>query len=116
MGKPTCDFAPFIENCYLNYKLNREYIVANAPVASGVYGLYNAVWIFVGEADNIRLQLLEHLSGDEPWVYRYRPSGFAFELVQPEARYGRYLELIGQTEPLVQTKARASKSGEILRQ
>ncbi len=106
MGKLTSDSAPFAANCYLNYKLSRESIIAHAPDVAGVYGLYNAVWIFVGEADNIRVRLLEHLAGEDPWIYRYRPSGFAFELVSSDARNGRYQELIAQTEPISQRKER----------
>ncbi len=96
----TRNFEPFEENRYLKYGWDRRAILRNAPEASGVYGLYNVVWIYVGEADNIRARLLEHLAGDNACLIRYRPSGFAFELVAPEARSRRLDELIRQTEPL----------------
>jgi hypothetical protein len=96
---------PFGGNCYFNYKLERDSVVANAPETSGVYGLYNAVWIYVGEADNIRSRLLEHLANNHPGLDRYRPSGLAFEVVPPEARTQRFQELVQQTEPICQRNA-----------
>lgn len=106
----TQDSEPFAENCYLNYKWHRESIISNAPEASGVYGLYNAVWVYVGEADNIRSRLLKHLAGDNPFINHYGPSGFAFELVSRQARRRRHQELARQAEPICDRKAVASKT------
>ena len=55
---------PFAETRYLKYQFERESIVLKAPESSGVYGLYSALWIYIGESDNIRARLLEHLAGD----------------------------------------------------
>ena len=57
---------PFAENRYRKYRFQHESIVLKAPESSGVYGLYSALWIFIGESDNIRAGLLEHLAGDNP--------------------------------------------------
>src|SRR5437870_2847677 len=100
---------PFAETRYLNYRFERESIVTNAPEGSGIYGLYNAVWIFVGEADNVRVRLLEHLAGDNPCINRYGPSGFAFELVPAQARHRRYQEAASRAEPICARKYFASK-------
>ena len=90
------------KNCYRGYKLNCESIMQNAPEASGIYGLFNALWIFVGEADNIRARLLQHLSEDDPSIRAYQPSGFAFELVPSQRRHQRMHEAIREVEPLLQ--------------
>ncbi len=77
-------------------------IRAHAPAASGVYGLTNRrEWIYIGEADNIRERLLEHLgekSGTE--IQSQEPTGFAFELCDRPARVGRQDRLIQQYEPV----------------
>ena len=90
---------PFAENRYRKYRFQHESIVLKAPESSGVYGLYSALWIFIGESDNIRAGLLEHLAGDNPCISRLEPSGFAFELVCPEGRCRRKEELIKKLEP-----------------
>jgi hypothetical protein len=90
---------PFAENRYRKYRFRRESIVLKAPESSGVYGLYSALWIYIGECDNIRARLLEHLAGDNPGIGHYQPSGFAFELVCPEDRCRRKEELIKKLEP-----------------
>jgi hypothetical protein len=90
------------KNCYEGYKLERESIVRNAPEEPGIYGLFSALWIFVGEADNIRARLLQHLSENDPAVRFYQPSGFAFELVPPQKRHQRMILAIEEAEPLLQ--------------
>ena len=91
----------FAENRYSKFKLERESILRHAPATSGVYGLFNVFWIYVGEANDIRAQLLEDLEGDNRLCFgRYRPSGFAFERVAPELRERRRSELIDELEPL----------------
>jgi hypothetical protein len=91
----------FAENRYSKFKLERESIVQNAPPTSGVYGLFNIFWIYVGEANNIRARLLEHLEEDHHACFgRYRPSGFAFESIAPELREYRRSALVAELEPL----------------
>jgi hypothetical protein len=90
---------PFAENRYGKYRFERESIVTRAPESSGVYGLYSALWIFIGEAENIKARLLEHLAGDNPCISHHQPSGFAFELVSSKDRSRRRIELINELEP-----------------
>jgi hypothetical protein len=54
---------------------------ANAPTASGIYGISNArEWIFIGETDNIQASLLRDLQqGDSAPLKRF-PTGFVFEI------------------------------------
>ena len=95
----------FGNNRYSRYRWSWESINRYAPEASGIYGLYNAVWIYVGQADSIRAQMLAHLYGDNPCITHYQPSGFAFELVSPEDHGTRLEELIRLLEPLCKGKA-----------
>jgi hypothetical protein len=90
---------PFAENRYRKFRFQRESVVLEAPESSGVYGLYSALWIFIGEADNIRARLLEHLADEDSCINRRQPSGFAFELVSPEDRSHRRAELVDELEP-----------------
>jgi hypothetical protein len=90
----------FGDNRYSRYRWNWESINLYAPEAAGIYGLYDAVWIYVGQADSIRTQLLAHLDGDNPCITHYQPSGFAFELVSSEDHGRRLEEVIRQLEPL----------------
>jgi hypothetical protein len=99
------------KNCYRGYKLQRDSILLNAPEESGIYGLFSALWIFVGEADNIRAQLLEHLSEDDPSMRRYQPSGFAFEVVSPKERHQRMGLALRETDPLLQHRCGADRKG-----
>ena len=95
------------ENRYRKYRFERESILLNAPESSGVYGLYSALWIHIGEADNIRARLLEDLSGDDPCIQKYQPWGFAFELVSAPERSRRLKELVIELQPLCRRKASA---------
>src|SRR6266436_10063241 len=80
----------FAENRYSKFLFQRESILQNAPESPGVYGLYNAFWIYIGEAENLRARLLQHLDGDDPCIVRFQPSGFAFELTPPSERRRRH--------------------------
>ena len=94
---------PFAETRYSRYLFQRECVLKNAPESSGVYGLFNAFWIYIGEADNLRAQLLEHLGGDDPCIVRFQPSGFAFELASPGDRRRRLDQLLKELQPLCNT-------------
>lgn len=100
---------PFAETRYSRYLFQRECILQNAPESSGVYGLFNAFWIYIGEAENLRARLLEHLDGDDPCIVRFQPSGFAFELASPKDRRGRHEQLIRELQPLCNT----SRNGKV---
>jgi hypothetical protein len=107
---------PFTENRYRRYRFDRESIVLNAPDAFGVYGLFNALWIYIGETDNIRARLLEHLDGDDhdPCIAHHQPTGFAFELISSANRRRRQKQLVKDLLPIC--KADASALGPLLNQ
>jgi hypothetical protein len=76
-------------------------VLAHAPAASGVYGISNgAEWIYIGETDNIRQRLLEHLAENTTQLKARMPTGFTYELCAPVARTGRQDRLVMQYEPV----------------
>jgi hypothetical protein len=99
--------ASFADNRYSRYRWSWESINHYAPEAPGIYGLYKALWIYIGQANNLRAQMLGHLYGENPCIAHYQPSGFTFELVSPEDHRRRLEELIRQLEPLCRGKALA---------
>jgi len=93
---------PFAENRYRRHRFERESIELNAPESSGVYGLFSALWIHIGDTDNIRARLLEHFDGDDhdPCIAHHQPTGFAFELIPPVDRSRRKEQLLKELLPI----------------
>jgi hypothetical protein len=74
---------------------------ANAPAASGVYGISNArEWIFIGETDNIQASLLHNLQPGNSALLKRFPTGFVFELCGAAHRRARQDRLILEYEPV----------------
>ena len=75
-------------------------ILKNVPAGSGVYALH-AQWgcVYVGEAEDIRPNLLAHIRDDNPCLDRQDPIYFTFEAVLPEARRGRWTDLVMKHHP-----------------
>ncbi len=81
-------------------------IQKNAPESSGVYGLANArEWIFIGEANNIRARLMEHLSEAGTRLMHRQPTGFTFEECSPGERIRRHDALVRQFAPSCNRRA-----------
>jgi hypothetical protein len=93
---------PFAENRYRRHRFDRESIELNAPESSGVYGLFSALWVYIGETDNIRARLLEHFDVDDhdPCIAHHQPTGFAFELIPPADRRRRQAQLVKELLPI----------------
>jgi hypothetical protein len=73
----------------------------NAPEASGVYGLSNAIeWVLIGETSNIRARLMEHLTETDTAIANRQPTGFAFEICPPSERFRRQGALVRQLKPV----------------
>jgi hypothetical protein len=102
---------PFAENRYSRFRFERESILENAPESSGVYGLYNAFWIYIGESDNLRASILDHLNSDHTCIARFRPSGFAFELASPTERGTRCAQLIKELGPFCNSRILRARGG-----
>ena len=74
---------------------------ANAPAASGIYGISNArEWIFIGESDNIQASLLHDLQKGDSALLKRLPTGFVFELCDAAHRPARQDRLILEYEPV----------------
>jgi excinuclease UvrABC nuclease subunit len=79
----------------------------NAPALSGVYGLSNArEWIFVGESDNIKAALLQHLQERHAALLERGPTGFVYELCIPHDRLARQERLIQEYQPVFHGRPR----------
>jgi len=71
-----------------------------APAESGVYGVSNAnEWIYIGETDNIQGTLLAHLEHPDTSLMKRLPTGFVFEVCDPESRPVRQDRLVLEYEP-----------------
>ena len=79
----------------------------NAPALSGVYGLSNArEWIFVGETDNIKAALLQHLQEPQATLLGRGPTGFIFEVCASYNRVARQERLMKEYQPLFNRRPR----------
>jgi hypothetical protein len=75
-------------------------IRAYAPQASGIYGISNAnEWIYIGEAENIQLALLDHLEEIDTSIMQRHPTGFVFEVCDPGERARRQDRLVNEYDP-----------------
>jgi hypothetical protein len=82
---------------------------ANAPAASGIYGISNArEWIYIGQTDNIQASLLSHLQAIGSAAMREGPTGFVFELCGPGARDTRQDRLVFEYGPVCNRAQRNS--------
>jgi hypothetical protein len=73
-----------------------------APGAPGVYGITNASeWIYIGQADNIRIALASHLDpSSNSEVMGRRPTGFVFEACTKSRQRERCDRLIVEYAPV----------------
>ena len=76
-------------------------ICANAPSASGVYGLTSSrEWIYIGQTDDIQASLLSHLQQSGSMLMQKKPTGFVFELCTAAGRSARQDRLVFEYEPV----------------
>ncbi len=75
-------------------------IVTAVPRKSGVYAIRNSAGVlYVGEAHDIQVRLLQHLNGDVPGIAEDQPSHFSFELVPARDRVDRRDMLVRELRP-----------------
>ena len=83
------------------YTLGFRAVQDRAPEVSGIYAIFTARrWLHIGETDDIRRSLLDHLN--DPDVVRLAESGplsFSFEVVAPAGRVARRRALIERLAP-----------------
>jgi hypothetical protein len=88
-------------NQFLPRPFNSGSVSAYAPLASGLYGLSNShQWVYIGECDNIRSALLNHLGNDHTSLMQHEPTGFVFEVCDPAGRPSRQDRLVLEYEPV----------------
>jgi len=86
---------------------------ANAPAASGIYGVSNArEWIYIGQTDNIQASLLHALQQSDSAILKRYPTGFAYELCIPAQRTDRQNRLILEYEPVCNRRFLESETGQ----
>lgn len=63
------------------YPFTFEAVREKAPSASGVYRIQTAQrWVYIGESDDIRQRLFQHLNEPGSFMHRFGPLSFSFEL------------------------------------
>jgi hypothetical protein len=78
---------------------NTETVIRHAPEGSGVYALLTQErWIYVGEAPNIRRDLLQKL-GSRCVLTMWAPTMFAYQLVPDEQRSATRTALVKEVVP-----------------
>ena len=90
----------FANTRYERLRFDRASVLQSAPRESGVYGLFSALWIYIGEAQDLQSRLLEHLAESDSCIAHYQPSSFAYELLDADKRLVRQAELFTKLQPL----------------
>ncbi len=76
-------------------------VLSYAPDVAGVYGISNArEWVYIGQADNIRRALLEHLRDLNAEIQKWEPTGFVFEACEGDQRRVRQDCLVLEYVPI----------------
>jgi predicted GIY-YIG superfamily endonuclease len=66
-----------------------------------VYAIHDSTrWIYIGETNDIRRRLLEHLSDAGSCILRQYPTSFSFEEWIESLRVGRQNQLISELRPV----------------
>jgi hypothetical protein len=85
-----------------SYWFTQLSVFLHVPAKSAIYALHNSNrCIYIGESDNLRKTLQQHLRGDNPWISVWEPSGVYFELWPETGRYERKIHLIAEFQPLL---------------
>ncbi len=84
-------------------------ILAGAPEASGVYALHTPTrWVFIGDSDDIRQALFEHLNATDRRFDAFQPLSFSWEVAPPAERRALRRWLIAELRPACNLRARAA--------
>jgi len=75
-----------------------------APNVSGVYTIYTSQrWLYVGESEDVKQSLFQHLSELSKCLARRGPLSFSFEVVPAADRAGRQQALVRALAPTCQS-------------
>ena len=87
-----------------SYSLNRLSVFLHAPAKPGVYMLHNSCrCLYIGDSDNIRRTLLQHMRDDHSVITIFDPDGFSFELHPNASKAPRRDQLISEFEPAIES-------------
>lgn len=89
---------PFLSTSHYNY--DPQTVARIVPSQSGVYGIFNRQWQYVGETNDLRRRLLEHLNETGTPLSRSASTGFTFELCPAQSRVQRQNILIAELGPV----------------
>ena len=93
------------------YTLSLASISANAPALPGVYGITNGgEWIYIGQTDDIRQCLLEHLAESGTELKARNPTGFSYQVCAKPERSTRQDQLIMRYDPYCNRRANGLRS------
>jgi hypothetical protein len=82
------------------YAFTYEGVREKAPNASGVYTIYTSQrWVYVGESDDIKQSLFQHLNEPTACMDRFGPLSFSCELVPATERAAHQQTLIAELKP-----------------
>ena len=85
------------------YAFGYRAVQDKAPNMSGVYTIYTSQrWLYVGESDDVKQSLFNHLTEPSACMTRRGPLSFSFELVPPAERVRRQQALVAALEPTCQ--------------
>ena len=77
--------------------------IGQAPEGSGVYTIFSRKrWVYVGESDNVRRSLFDHLNGSPRSLNGHGPLMFTFELAAASDRTARWQALVTDLKPACQ--------------
>lgn len=83
------------------YVLGFAGVRQKAPAASGVYTIYSPTrWVYIGESDDIRGSLFQHLNEAASCMRQFGPLSFSFELGNEEERMARRHALVAALGPV----------------
>lgn len=84
------------------WTFDRQTVLSLNRGQPGVYALFRPnLWVYVGQSEDIRERLLDHLNGDNPCITQNRPTKFVAEVIHSAAeRDRREKELILRLQPV----------------
>ncbi len=82
------------------FPLTPAAVIAAAPEESGVYAIHTpTIWVFIGDSDNVRQALLDHLNAPDGLLDSFQPLSFSWEQVPQAGRGALRDALIAELRP-----------------
>ncbi len=82
------------------YAFTAEGVLEGAPEDSGIYAIFTPThWVFIGDADDMRGALFDHLNTPRNCIDKYHPLSFSCEVVSRRGREVQRDALIAELRP-----------------